>query len=56
MLKFVFTQDQANKILWALSKQPYEAVADLVQNMQQQAAPQLTPAQQEEGDQKEQST
>jgi hypothetical protein len=45
-LTFTFTQDQANKILWALSKQPYEAVADLVQYMQQQAAPQLAPAQQ----------
>lgn len=41
MLKFELTLDEANAILGALGKQPFEAVASIVNKIQQQAQPQL---------------
>lgn len=40
-LKFEITLDEANIILASLGKQPFEAVAGLVQKMQEQAGPQV---------------
>lgn len=40
-LSFEFTLDESNMVLTALSKAPYEQVAGLIANMQQQAQPQL---------------
>lgn len=41
MLKFELTLDEANMILAALGKAPFEAVAGLITKLQQQAQPQL---------------
>jgi hypothetical protein len=41
MLKFELKLEEANLILAALAKAPYEQVAGLITNMQQQAQPQL---------------
>lgn len=46
-IKFEFTLNEANTILAALGKAPYEAVAGLVDNIRAQAAPQIEPPQQE---------
>lgn len=40
-LQFELTLDEANVILASLGKQPFDAVAQLIQNIQQQAQPQL---------------
>ena len=42
-LSFSFSVEEANVILIALSKLPYEQVASMITNIQQQAAGQLTP-------------
>jgi hypothetical protein len=41
MLKFELKLEEANLILAALAKAPYEQVASLIASMQQQAQPQL---------------
>ena len=41
MLKFELTLDEANMVLSALGKAPFEAVAGLINKLQQQAQPQL---------------
>jgi hypothetical protein len=41
MLNFELKLEEANLILAALAKAPYEQVAGLIANMQQQAQPQL---------------
>jgi len=41
MLKFELTLDEANMVLSALGKAPFEAVASLINKLQQQAQPQL---------------
>lgn len=41
MLKFELTIEEANTILSALGKAPFEAVAGLITKLQQQAQPQL---------------
>ena len=41
MLKFELTLDEANMVLSALGKAPFEAVAGLITKLQQQAQPQL---------------
>lgn len=38
---FVVTESEANVLIASLAKQPYEAVAGLIQKLQLQAAPQL---------------
>ena len=43
VLKFEFTQEEANFVVAALAKQPFEAVAGLITKIQQQAQPQLAP-------------
>ncbi len=43
MLKFELTVEEANLILNALSKQPFEVVSGLIAKIQEQARPQLTP-------------
>jgi hypothetical protein len=45
-MNFELTLDEANIVLAALSKLPYEHSAGLIQKMQQQAQPQL-PAQEQ---------
>lgn len=44
-LTFVLTLDQTNTILAALGKQPFEAVAPIIDTIRQQAQPQLNAAQ-----------
>lgn len=41
MLKFELTLNEANLVLGALGKQPFDAVAALINKIQQQAQPQL---------------
>lgn len=41
MLKFDLTLDEANAILAALAKQPFEQVAELIGKLRNQAQPQL---------------
>jgi hypothetical protein len=41
MINFEFTIDEANLILGALGRMPYESVFQLVDNMRQQAGPQV---------------
>lgn len=41
MLKFELSIEEANMILGALGKQPFETVANIVTKIQQQAQPQL---------------
>lgn len=41
MLKFELTLDEANLVLGALGKAPFETVAGLINKLQQQAQPQL---------------
>ena len=41
MLKFELSLDEANIILSALGKGPFDQVAGLINNLQQQAQPQL---------------
>lgn len=41
MLKFELTLDEANTVLASLGKQPFEAVAAIINKLQQQAQPQL---------------
>lgn len=45
MLKFELSIDEANLILAALGKAPFEQVAGLVGKLREQAAPQLQAAQ-----------
>ena len=40
-MQFEFTIDEVNGILAVLGKQPFEAVAPLIDNIRQQAVPQL---------------
>ena len=40
-----FSMEQLNVVLFALSKQPYDAVAQLIGEIQQQAQPQAQAAQ-----------
>lgn len=42
-LNFTFSLDDTNKILAALSKAPYDQVADLIGSIRAQAGPQLNP-------------
>lgn len=44
-LNFTFTLDQTNTIIAALGKQPFEAVAPIIDVIRQQAQPQLNAAQ-----------
>lgn len=44
MLKFELSINDANLVLGALGKMPYEAVAELVANLRTQAQPQLEAA------------
>jgi hypothetical protein len=48
-LKFELTDQEANLVMAALAKQPFEVVAGLIQKIQQQAQPQLADAQKESG-------
>jgi len=41
MLKFELTLEEANTVLGALGKAPFEAVAGLINKLQQQDQPQL---------------
>lgn len=41
MLKFEFTVDEANLLLSALAKQPFEVVAQLIGKMRQEAEKQM---------------
>lgn len=41
MLNFELTLDEANTVLASLGKQPFEAVASIINKLQQQAQPQL---------------
>lgn len=41
MLKFELTLNEANLVLAALGKAPYDQVSGLIQKIQQQAQPQL---------------
>lgn len=41
MLKFELTLDEANTVLSALGKGPFDQVAGLINKLQQQAQPQL---------------
>jgi len=41
MLKFELTIEEANVILGALGKQPFDTVATIITKLQQQAQPQL---------------
>ena len=52
MLKFELTLDEANVVLASLGKQPFDAVAGIINKLQQQAQPQL-PALKAELDAKE---
>ena len=40
-----FSMEQLNVVLFALSKQPYDAVAQIIGEIQQQAQPQVQAAQ-----------
>jgi hypothetical protein len=42
-LKFEVSMEEANLLIAALAKQPFESVAGLIQKLQQQAMPQLPP-------------
>jgi len=44
-MKFEFTLEQINTVMAALGRMPYEQVFQLVENIRQQAAPQLQEAQ-----------
>jgi hypothetical protein len=41
MLKFELTIEETNTILASLGKQPFDAVANLITKIRQQAAPQI---------------
>ena len=41
MFEFKFSLNEANAILAALGKQPFEQVADLIKNVHMQAQPQM---------------
>jgi hypothetical protein len=43
-LKFEVSMEEANLLIAALAKQPFEAVAGLIQKLQMQAQPQMSPA------------
>lgn len=43
-LTFKLTVEESNIIMTCLAKQPYEAVAGVIDKMRAQAAPQLEPA------------
>ena len=43
-LKFEFSTEEANTILNALAQLPFAQVAGLIDNIRQQAAPQIQPA------------
>lgn len=45
MLKFELSIDEANLVLAALGKAPFEQVAGLISKLREQAAPQLQAAQ-----------
>ncbi len=47
-LKFEFTIEEANTVLGGLGQLPYAQVAGLIDNIKQQAAPQVQPAPQQE--------
>ena len=47
MFNFELTLDEANLILAALGKQPYDAVAGLIMKIKQQAEPQIPRVQKE---------
>lgn len=47
MFNFELTLDEANVVLGSLGKQPYEAVANLIQKIREQAQPQLARVQAE---------
>jgi len=42
-LKFEVSIEEGNILIAALAKQPFEAVAGLIQKLQQQAVPQMQP-------------
>jgi hypothetical protein len=42
-LKFEVSVEEGNLLIAALAKQPFEAVAGLIQKLQQQAMPQMQP-------------
>ena len=44
-MKFEFSLDEINVVMNALGRMPYEQVFQLVENIRQQAAPQLADAQ-----------
>jgi hypothetical protein len=44
-MKFEFTIEELNTIMTALGRMPYEAVFQLVENIRQQAGPQIQQAQ-----------
>jgi len=48
-LKFEMTTEEANLMMAALAKQPFEMVAGLISKMQQQAQPQIAAQQSEHG-------
>lgn len=43
-LKFEVSMEEANLLIAALAKQPFETVAGLIQKLQMQAQPQMSPA------------
>ena len=47
MFEFKLTLEEANMVLGALGKQPFEQVAKLINNIQTQAQPQLERVQKE---------
>lgn len=47
MFEFHFTLDEANLVLAALGKQPFEVVAGLINNIKTQAEPQIPRVQEE---------
>lgn len=47
MFEFKLTLEEANMVLGALGKQPFEVVAKLINNIQAQAQPQLERVQKE---------
>lgn len=47
MFEFKLTLEEANAVLGALGKQPFEQVAKLINNIQTQAQPQLERVQKE---------
>jgi hypothetical protein len=40
-MKFEFTLDETNLIMASLARMPYESVFQIIENIRQQAAPQL---------------